>query len=110
MNEERVGGLALYGFIGLILFIGALVAGGTFRTELSYVQPGAENVAADERPEQTFTSRHWIWGLIQGKQPDLQSSLDVFVHPDPEMTRMTIVTKHSVTDGLLTGLTLGIYT
>jgi hypothetical protein len=110
MNEESsVAGAVFTLFLGIVFLVCALFTGGTFRTELSYVRPGAEATVVDERPLQTFTSRHWIWGLIQGHQPDLQSALQALVQPNQEVTRMMIVTKHSVTDALLTGVTLGIY-
>jgi|SRR5271157_3464070 len=59
--------------------------------------------------EETITARHWLGGLVQGPQPNLQSELAKYVREGETVTQLTIVTRHTVTDFIVTIVTIGIY-
>lgn len=109
MDEDLqvMGCIWLVGIVGVLII--ALVIGGTFRAEVTFHPPGTEPTTSDKTFEQEFTSRHWVGGLIKGEQPDLQGWLDHHLHPGEQVTELTVVTKHTVGDMLLTLVTVGIY-
>jgi hypothetical protein len=111
MELEKVWGCMTV--VGIIMLVVVLILGGVYRTEVTYVVPGAPDIAdtaAGGVPfEETLNSSHWLGGLIKGSQPDLQQALRKYVREGERVTRLTIGVKHSVVDVLLTGVTLTIY-
>ncbi|UCG12126.1 MAG: hypothetical protein JSU72_16725 [Deltaproteobacteria bacterium] len=108
MDEEYY----VFGCLGVVclaIFIVVIVVGGSWRTEVTYV-PSAAKVVSKQIPfEEDLKARHWAFGLIKGKQPDIQKSLSKYVRSGEEITKLTIITKHTWTDNLLAGFTLFIY-
>lgn len=56
--------------LALILWVG-----GTTRTEGTYIPPNLKIGRAQITFEEKLNTRHWLGGLIKGKQPDLQVAL-----------------------------------
>jgi hypothetical protein len=59
--------------MGIILFISNIFVGGSFRTEMTFDSPNVLPFVKFDQFEETFTSQHWLFGLVQGGQPDLQA-------------------------------------
>lgn len=96
--------------IGVILAIVLLiVTGGTFRTEVTYTPQGLSEQGIQTSFKENLTARHWLGGLVKGKQPDLQGSLLQHLGQDKQISQIKIVTRHSFTDILLMVVTLFIY-
>lgn len=93
----------------LIAGVVSLVMGGNWRTELKYVPARAERNVKEVEFQETVTAKHWLAGLVQGEQPDLQALLAKRVRPNEHVTELTLVTRHTFVDGLLLAVTLGIY-
>jgi hypothetical protein len=92
--------------IGLVIMI---FTGGSFRTEVTFTPQSVSELAVQTSFKEDFTARHWVGGLIKGQQPDLQGYLAKYLGPGKQISRIKIVTRHSVTDLLLMGITLLIY-
>lgn len=94
------------GVLGLVLLY---FVGGVWRTEVSYVPSGAENVVNPVQFEETLNARHWALGFIKGQQPDLQQALSKHLKENKRLTQLSIDTRHSALDYLLMGVTIGVY-
>ena len=109
MDNQNPVIVGLVGIVGSIVLIVSILVGGSFRTEVTYISPHV-NQTNDQIPfEENLEAKHWLLGLMQGKQPDLQKSLAKYVCPGEQITKLTIITKHSWLDQLITGITLLIY-
>jgi hypothetical protein len=97
-------GLLSLGFLVLAYFIG-----GQWRTEMTYVPPLTENVSNVQQFEETLNGRHWLAGIVQGEQPDLQQAINKHLGDGKRLTKLTIVTRHSLLDNLLMVITVLIY-
>lgn len=95
--------------IGIIILIVMIIVGGTFRTEVTYIPPGVANVGEQTPFEENLEARHWFLGLIRGQQPDLQKAMAKYVRSGEQITKLTIITRHTWIDSLITGITLFIY-
>ena len=105
--RQTLGCIQLLGMVALLVLAAAL--GGTFRTEVK-LPPSAAAVSAERSFTETLTVRHWLGGLVQGDPLDLRELAAKHSRQGDRMTQVSIVTKHTATDLLVTLLTLGIYT
>ncbi len=99
-------GCLVFVLAGLLV---AYFAGGHWRTEITYVPPLTENVGNVQQFEETLNGRHWLGGLVQGEQPDLQPAINKHLGDGKRLTKLTITTRHSVLDNFLMGITIFIY-
>lgn len=107
--EEKAGCIGQA--IGAVVFLAILFwIGGLWRTEVTYVPPNAKAGSAQIPFEEKLNARHWVAGLVKGKQPDLQEALRKHLQEGGELSQLTIMTKYSWADMLLAAVTLGIYT
>ena len=96
--------------IAVVLLIIAAIVGGTFRTEVPlYISELPENGRNQISFEKEFGVRHWLGGLVRGKQADLNPVLQEYYKDGYELSRISVKTRHSALDLFLTGVTLGIY-
>lgn len=107
-NQNPLVGV-IFGVIGSATLIVSIIIGGSFRTEVTFIPPSIVQTGEQIPFEENLDAKHWFLGLMQGKQPDLQEALAKYVRPGEQITKMTILTKHSWLDQLVTGLTLFIY-
>jgi len=106
--DEKIG--CVWGVVGLIFIVAILWVGGNQRTEMTFTPPGTENLSGQVQFEETLNARHWLGGLIKGQQPDLQLVMGKHLRPGDQLTRLTIITKHTFWDFFLAVITIGIYT
>lgn len=99
-------GWAVMVILSLIL-VGFL--GGSFRTEVTFMPEKTAATAAGKTFEEDLPARHWLGGLIQGEQADLQEALSRHTRGGRHLAQFSIVTKHTWTDLLVTMVTMGIY-
>lgn len=110
MDEEMQTALGcVWGVVGIVFLVVTIFTGGTFRTAVTFEVPQVVEGAEEVPFEETFSARHWLGGLIRGEQVDLETWLHGAVRDGEQVARLTVETKHTVTDLLLTGITLGIY-
>lgn len=110
-DENQAAASALGCFIMLVI-IGVLtiVLGGVWRTEVAWSVPQPAGVEGkDVTLEQSTGASHWLVGLVKGKQPDVKDLLGKLMQPGDQVKEVSVVTRHSWTDNLVTGVTLGIY-
>jgi len=118
--QPKGGCLALIALFGLAYLVVGIVTGGMWRTQLEYTIPepsldttiAAPSVMAGrETPfEDVMTARHWLFGMVQGKQPNLDDVVRKYVRRGDRVKRISITTRHTIVDNLLLTITLGIYT
>lgn len=108
MDDEDIARAVVLIFM-IVIFIIVIIVGGAFRTEVKLTFPGRLDGRDDTRFEERFTARHWLVGLIKGKQPDVQKSLSKYVRQGEQIAQITIITKHTWDTALVTGITLGIF-
>ncbi len=107
--EEKAGCIGQV--IGVVIAaVLILWVGGLWRTEVTYVPSHLKAGSTQISFEEKLNARHWAAGFIKGKQPDLQEALSKHLQEGGEITRLTIMTKYSWADMLLTAVTFGIYT
>ena len=99
----------VWGLICIVFLVVVIFTGGTFRTAVTFEVPRVVEGAEEVPFEETFSARHWLGGVIRGEQVDLEAWLDGAVRDGEQVARLTVETKHTVTDLLLMGVTLGIY-
>jgi hypothetical protein len=96
--------------VGLILFLTAAgFLGGAYRTEVTFRSQDAPQVSGDASFEEDLPVRFWLGGLIQGRQADVQQALAKHMRPGRRITEISITTKHTSTNLVVCGVTLGIY-
>src|SRR5438093_35066 len=105
MDEQLAATGGCMSLIGLVVFVVTIIVGGLFRTELSYTPAMPERLSEELPFDESVTARHWLFGLIKGEQPDLDGILTRHVRDQERITQFTIVTRHSVVDNLLCGMT-----
>lgn len=112
-NSERgqaeVGCLIAGIIVFVVLMVIMILVGGNFRTEVSFSPVVATNRSSEISFEENLTARHWIGGLVKGKQPDLQLVLGKYLKADNQVSHISIVTRHTFMNYLVTLVTLGIY-
>lgn len=109
MDDDFIAVRIFLGLIGIVILIVTIIVGGSFRTEVTYIPPGITKVSEQTSFEENLVARHWLFGLKKGQQPNLQKALAKYVRPGEQITKLTIITKHTWQDGLITGFTLLIY-
>lgn len=97
------------GLFGLGMLLAVFLLNGTFRAEISYNLVPSTAEGREVTFEETYTSRHWLYGLIRGEQPDGTQALSKFIRPGERVTALSVGVHHSALDLLLTGVTVGIY-
>jgi hypothetical protein len=108
-NMSKTAGCVVWVIFVIIAYVIIIIAGGSFRTEVSF-NPAKAFADGKQIPfEKKFTSVHFLCGLIQGKQPDLQGTLNSNLKDNDRISEITITTKHTWFDLFLTGITLFIY-
>ena len=115
MRKQRRGQtevVAVFGCIVLILMITAtvliIVLGGLWRTEVSYSFP--TTVTGKTVPfEEDLTSHHYLFALVRGGQVNLNQVLGKYVTGGAQIKELTIMTRHTFVNSLLTGITVWIY-
>lgn len=95
--------------VGIIFLVMAGASGGTFRTAATYTPPGMTPGKGDTVIEEAVTVRHWFLGLVPGDGLDVQSMIHRHKQSGKRVTQVSVTTKHTVADLLLTGLTFGVY-
>jgi predicted PurR-regulated permease PerM len=111
MNEDmQKEGCAVYGIIIVLLVVISSIVGGTLRTEIAYTPHAQPGTGSWSSFEETWTARHWLCGLVQGKQKSLDDVLAKYQRPGEELGQITITTKVTVGNVLCSLITLGIYT
>ena len=106
--EARVVGCVFWFIFFVVFVIVAIAVGGTWRTRVS-LPPGTTLKGRSVPFKENLNARHWLMGLIKGKQPDLQTALSKHMRKGDVMGEISITTRHTIVDHLLTGITLGIY-
>ena len=109
MDDQQKQGFAGCGCF-LIILILVLVTGGAWRTEVVYTPSVPGTVTEQTEFSEDLNARHWVLGFFPGEQPDLQAAVKKHVPEGSQLLQMRIMTKHSVVDTLLAGITIGIYT
>ena len=107
--DENVAGAGCFSLVGILVLVASIVAGGLFRTEISYIPQSNERIGEEVAFDESLTARHWLLGLVKGRQPDLQTALDQHVRSGERITQVTIVSRHSVLNNLVCGITIAIY-
>jgi hypothetical protein len=97
------------GLIGLGMLIAMFVIGGVWRTEVTFSRGPQGPPGSTTKFEENLGAQHWLFGLIQGKQPNLEEALRERVGPGDVLTRISIMTRHTAVDYLVTAFTAGIY-
>ena len=112
-DDAKAGCAALFLAILVIgLGIAQLVLGGLWRTEFTYAPAGvggADTAANVVEFTEKLNAPHWVWGLVQGKDPDIQQAVDKHLGEGKRLTRLVAITRHTFVDNLLMVGTLGIY-
>jgi len=109
MDENMARQAGCLGLISIVFVIVTIIVGGVFRTEVVYTPALSERYVSEVPFEETMTARHWVFGIIRGKQPDLQTQLAKYLRPGEQITQLTITTRHTFTDNLVATITLLIY-
>jgi hypothetical protein len=104
---QAVGCIVWVVALAVIMVITAIV-GGTWRTDVTFTP--AVTVTGKVVPfQEEFTANHWLAGLMQGEQPDLKVRMAKYLQPNDQVGTITINTKHTMTNTLVSLVTLGIY-
>lgn len=106
-NLQTIG--CVWGIVFIVFLVVMIFTGGIYRTEVTYTFLSGGDVTSHTTFEENFTARHWLAGLVKGKQPDLQEALAKYVRQGEQIAQLTVITKHTVVTFLLSGITLGIY-
>ena len=110
MNENQAKAIgAMMQIMAIIYLIAVFVVGGSSRTGVVFVAPGVATEATAVSFEETLTARHWLAGLIQGTQPDLNAALAKHLRDGEQVRRLTVSTRTTGGNMLAAGFTLGIY-
>ena len=110
MNEDQAKTIGATMQIGAIIYLIAVFAlGGSSRTGVEFVAPNVASESGTVPFEETFTARHWLGGLIKGRQPDLTAALAKHIREGEQVSRLTISTRATGGNMLAAGFTLGIY-
>ena len=108
MDENAVG-CVTGGIIGAILLVISIIIGGQWRTEVTLVQEEVPAGTAQVVFKDNVTAKHFLAGLVKGKQPDLQTFVSKYVRDNDKLTKLTVTTRHTWIDNILTGVTMLIY-
>lgn len=95
--------------MGIIFLVLAGTSGGTFRTAATYTPPGVAPSKGDTVIEEAITVQHWFLGLVPGNGLDVQTLIDRHKQSGKRVTQVSVMTKHTVADLLLTAVTFGVY-
>jgi len=109
MEENYQGCLTVAGIIGIIILVVILVLGGTFRTEVVFSPQAVDELGVQTTFTESFTSHHFLFGLVKGKQPDVQGAMAKYIEQGKQISQIKIQTRHTFVNSLLTGITIGIY-
>jgi hypothetical protein len=109
MNEDLQKAGCVWSVAGLVLLVVTLLTGGTFRTEVSVQLPAATAVSDEVAFEETVSVSHWLGGLVRGERVNLRQLLAARLRDGEQVTGLTVESKHTFTDLLIMGVTLGIY-
>lgn len=107
-QQQALGCIVQFVVVAIVVVVMALV-GGNFRTELTYTFIPEKTSATIGQFEETLNSRHWLFGLIKGEQPDLQKAPIKFLREGEQVSEITITTKHTWKDVLISVVTVGVY-
>jgi len=94
----------------IIGFVVLYWIGGVWRTEVTYSPNVSGTIGETVTFEEKLNARHWLVGFVKGKQPDLQEAVSKHLTDGKQLTRLTIFSRHTLVDNILTVVTLGIYT
>jgi len=107
-GRRGIPGCAWPGIVSIAFLTACVVSGGAWRTDIPVQLP--EKAEGATLPfEESLTARHWFWGLYQGQQANVRLALGKFLREGEEVSEMTITTRLTASDCLLTIATLGIY-
>ena len=109
MDEQKSAGCGC--LIGLILVVVLMVTtGGQWRTDVTLTPPlSGANVTNVVDFEEELNAKHWVGGFVKGDQPDVQAAVNKHVGEGKQLTKLTVQTRHSGLDYLVTAVTVGIY-
>lgn len=103
-------------FIGLMVLVASVFTGGLIRTEVRIPDSRQSGPSAPttQRPaavafREELKAQHWIAGLVQGDQPDIDAALRKYVRPGEKFAMLTIGTRRTAGDVVLSMLTLQVY-
>lgn len=107
-TDQQVAGCVAQVVAIVVAFLILFLVGGSFRTEVSLrLTPGVQGETITF--EEQMKARHWLGGLIKGKQPDLNEVLRKYTMGGDRISEITIDTRHSFGDCVVTVITLSIY-
>ncbi len=92
--------------IGYVI-IGAI--GGTIKTEVTVNPTFTPQYAETTTFEESMTSHHFLYGLVTGNQPDTSEVLDKYLDSGDKLAELTVTTKFTWLNLLISTVTLGIY-
>lgn len=103
-------------FLGIIVLVAAIFTNGLMRTEVripdsrqSWSGAPMHQRSAAVAFREELKAQHWIAGLVQGDQPDIDGALRKYVRPGEQFARLTVGTRRTAGDVVLSILTLQVY-
>lgn len=107
-QQKYYSGCFITGIILALICIG--IFGGSFRTDvINYVPHNMETVEADTTINMDFTSKHFLGGIIKGKQANPQWYISRIEEEGYQLSKIEVGTKHTLGNVLLTFVTASIY-
>ena len=106
---DQKNALGCMGIVGLVLMIIMAIVGGVQRTEVTYTPPDVSVAGNQTDFKEILNASHWVLGLIKGRQPDLDKAIAKYLRPGEQITKLTIITRHTWINYLVAGVTAGIY-
>jgi hypothetical protein len=102
------GGRIVWMMAGMSSFVLQLGLGGLFRTEVKYAR--VVSTAGQIPFEGSIRAPHWLGGLLQGEQPDLNKVLATLTRDRGPIRSLEVRVRHSAADNLIAAVTLFVYT
>jgi len=97
-------------FAGIIIMIAMLITGGIFKTNVSVLVTDQETSTHDILEfNDEHTINHWLGGLIDGEQINVESELKKYVGSADKLSLFNVETKITFTNFLLCAITVYIY-
>ena len=86
--ELQTVGCVVWFFTVVIVLIIMVFIGGSFRTKVTFARATTATTANLTSFEERLPARHWIGGLVQGQQPNLEEVLRRHVPPGGQIARV----------------------
>lgn len=108
MEDRIVPGCVVTLIVLIIFYVIIGVIGGSVKTEVT-IYPSGTYTSGGTTFEDSATSHHFLYGLVTGEQPDTEEILDKYMESDEQLSKITVTTKFTWVNLLVTICTLGIY-